>query len=177
MRKIQYTLCALALAVSAGANAAYDGKVTFDGELIDDTCTIATDSVDIKVPLPKMQTSLLAAAGDSAGATTFKINVENCPTAITKVAAHFDANANSGWDPATGNLTNAAATDPAKLVQVRLYNTDDNSQIAIGQAGHQFPVDTTTNKASMIYAGGYYATGKAEAGKVSAWVQYVVDYQ
>lgn len=179
MRKLQYTLCALTVAMAANASAAYDGKVTFGGELIDDTCKIDTDSQDIQVNLPRMNTNLLDKDGEMAGTKTFKINVSECPTSITKVAAHFDANANSGWDPKTGNLKNAAPATPtpADKVQVRLYNTDDNSQIAIGSTGHQYNVDTATNKASMVYAGGYYSTGKATAGPVNAWVQYVVDYQ
>lgn len=178
MNKIKCAICTLALVVSAGAQASTDGKVTFSGALLAETCSVVESSKDITVPLPKIAIQRLVKDGDQAGSTTFNIQVENCPEGFTKVAAHFEAIVNEGFDPATGNLINSAPAEPipAKNVQVRLYNTDDSKPIAMGQTGHFFPIDATTHKSTMTYAGGYYATGATEAGPVRAQVQYVLAY-
>ncbi|PKH20864.1 F17 fimbrial protein [Enterobacterales bacterium CwR94] len=177
MRKIQYTLCALALAVSAGANA-FDGTVNFDGELVTNTCKIQAGDENIDVTLPKINISALDAADKVAGTTPFSIHVEDCPAGVTQVGAHFEANGSTGWDPTTGNLTNAATgtPTPATNVQVRLFNQANNTQIPIGTAGTRFPVDATTKKATLTYVGGYYSTAATTAGPVKASVNYTLEY-
>ncbi|MGQ8776519.1 fimbrial protein [Serratia sp. NA_112.1] len=176
MRKFKFGICAVALTFCATANASTDGKVTFNGELVAETCSIKAGSEDITVTLPKVAIQRLAAGGQEAGSKTFNIEVEKCPTGVTKVAAHFEAISNTGFDPATGNLTNTvrASESPATNVQVRLYNSDDNSQIPVGSTGH--PFDIVNNTAKMVYSGGYYSTAATTAGKVTAQVQYVLAY-
>ncbi|ANS44534.1 fimbrial protein [Serratia inhibens] len=174
MRKIKFGICAIVITVCAAANADTDGKVTFNGELVAETCSIKAGSEDITVTLPKVAIQRLAAGGQEAGSKTFNIEVEECPEGVTKVAAHFEAIANTGFDPATGNLTNTVEDSPATNVQVRLYNSDDNSQIPVGSTGHPFNI--VNNAATMVYSGGYYSTAATTAGKVTAQVQYVLAY-
>ncbi|WON77479.1 fimbrial protein [Serratia sp. UGAL515B_01] len=176
MFKIQHVVCALAMAVSVGANAVSSGTVTFNGELVADTCTISSDSINKIVQLPKIPTQDLNVSGAQAGSREFQLNVEACPASITQVAAHFNAIGGSAFDPTTGNLVNAStSTAPAaaKEVQVRLYNAD-GSQIRVGSTGKFF--DVVDEKASMTYVGGYYATGVTTPGPVTSVASYTLAY-
>lgn len=182
MSKMKIAVCAMALVISsAGASAADivgQGTVTFNGKLIDETCTIDDTSKDIIVTLPTLSTKTLSAAGNEAGSTAFDIKVKDCPAAITKVAAHFEV-LNSEYDSSTGNLINQLEVDDpdtsATKAQVRLYNTD-STQIRIGSTGAAFPVDATAHTATMEYLGGYYATAQTTAGNVKAQVTYTLAY-
>lgn len=179
MSTFKMTLCALAMAtVSTSALAATQGTVTFNGELITSTCEISADSVDRQVQLPTVAIQTLAKSGDTAGSKGFDLNVENCPTGITQVAAHFEAVGSSGVDSATGNLTNQYAGDAntpaAGNVQVRLYNSDEK-QLKLGETGAPATVDAN-GAATMRYYGGYYATGATSVGKVYAKAAYTIAY-
>ncbi|KLG05261.1 F17 fimbrial protein [Enterobacter cloacae subsp. cloacae] len=176
MTTFKMTLCALAMAtVSTSVLAATQGTVTFNGELIAETCEIAADSVDRQVQLPTISIQTLNAAGTTAGSKGFDLNVENCPTGITQVAAHFEAIGSTGADTATGNLTNqyAGAETAATNVQVRLYNSDEN-QLKLGETGA--PATVSDGKATMRYYGGYYATAATTAGLVYAQAAYTLAY-
>ncbi|WP_105652594.1 fimbrial protein [Cronobacter dublinensis] len=175
MRKINFAYCALALGLLSGyAQAASQGTVTFNGKLIAETCEIDTNDVDKTVTLPTLSTQTLAKAADVGGTTTFTIKAVNCPDAIKKVAAHFEALDSTGFNPVTGNLTNAAAIGAAKNVEVRLYNID-STVIPVGGTGKAFDVQTDKT-ATMSYVGGYYATAATEPGDVTAKVNYTLSY-
>ncbi|CNH99357.1 fimbrial protein [Yersinia pekkanenii] len=183
MRKVNLAVCALALSVaSATAFAGTDGTVTFNGKLINETCEVAAGSENIVVTLPTLSTQNLSAAGEEAGSTSFVIDVVNCPTEITSVAAHFEAINSTGANPVTGNLTNnAESATAAGKVEVRLYNISDASQILVGDTGSKFDVIPGADvdapgTVRMSYAGGYYATAATTAGDVTAQVQYVLAY-
>ncbi|WP_380182299.1 fimbrial protein [Kalamiella sp. sgz302252] len=181
MHNFKLTMCALALGLCSSLGYAADerttGTVEFNGELIDETCVI-DDSVlePIQVPLPKLSTKTLLKSGDEAGSTHFDIKVSGCPAEITKVAAHFEAISGSALDASTGNLINDAAdTEKAKNVEVRLYNADQK-QLILGSTGASFEVDGTTHEATLRYYGGYYATGATTSGKVHAKAKYTLSY-
>ena len=182
MSKMKVAVCAIALSLaSVSVNAADvvgQGTVTFNGKLIDETCVIEDGYKDIIVQLPTLSTKTLNAAGVEAGSKSFQIKVKDCPAAITQVAAHFEV-LNSEYDASTGNLINQLEVDDpdnsATKVQVRLFNTD-STQIRIGSTGKTFPVDSTTQAATMEYLGGYYATAQTTAGDVKAQVTYTLAY-
>ncbi|WP_444823369.1 fimbrial protein [Yersinia pseudotuberculosis] len=180
MRKLNLAVCAVALSViSATSYAATGGTVTFNGKLIAETCQVDTDSENITVTLPTLAIQSLAAAGDQDGSKDFEIKVLDCPATLTQVGAHFNAIDSSGVNPATGNLVNKAPTDAAGNVEVRLYNVDDSTQISVGDTGNMVDivrVGTAPGTATMMYAGGYYATDATTAGDVLAKVEYVLAY-
>ena len=181
MRNIKLTLCAMALAAaSTSALAVSQGTVTFNGLLTAETCEIEANSVNRQVQLPQVATATLNNAGE-AGSTRFELSVENCPTGISNVAAHFEAIGTTGSvDLATGNLTNQS-TDAAAAtnVQVRLYNPD-GTVLPVGSTGSSVPIDrptpTSNGTATMYYAGGYYTSGGATEGPVYAQVRYTLAY-
>ncbi|MTD38240.1 fimbrial protein [Erwinia sp. CPCC 100877] len=177
MRNVKLTLCAMALAAVSTSALAVDGPtqgtVTFNGELISDTCTIVSESVSREVQLPTVSIQTLNAKGLEAGSKGFDLNVENCPTGITQVAAHFEAIGSTGVNSETGNLKNLATTTPAGNVEVRLYNSDE-AQLKLGETGA--PAKVVDGKATMRYYGGYYSTDATTAGKVYAQAKYTLAY-
>ncbi|MDY1035610.1 fimbrial protein [Lelliottia sp. CFBP8978] len=182
MSKLKTTACAIALSMIsaytfAGDSAVTQGTVTFNGKLIAETCSIVSGDEEKQVTLPTLSVQSLVKAGDEAGTTRFSLTAEDCPATITQVAAHFEAINSTGFDATTQNLTNSATTNAAKNVEVRLYDTDASTQLPLGTTGSFFPVDSTTQKATMTYVGGYYATGATAAGDVTAQVQYTLAYK
>lgn len=182
MRKLNTSIAILSLAIAGHAFAVSNGDITFNGKIVDNTCSIVADDVNKVVTLPTVNKAALAKADDETGSTSFDIRVENCPTSgtskPTKVAVHFEANGSTGVDPTTGNLTNAAAAaNAAKNVQVRLYNYGKaDGFIKVGSTGDFFAIGTD-GKATTTYAGGYYATNAVEVGDVTAKVLYTLAYQ
>ncbi|ARJ42251.1 F17 fimbrial protein [Pantoea alhagi] len=183
MRNIKLTLCAMALAATSASalaegeatTAVTQGTVTFNGELISETCNIATDSRNREVQLPKISTQTLKIAGATAGSKGFDLNVTDCPQGISRVAAHFEAIGSSGVNSATGNLTNQynGTETKARNVEVRLYNSDEQP-LKLGETGQAFPVNS--GNATMRYYGGYYATDATTAGRVTAQAKYTLAY-
>ncbi|WP_312240104.1 fimbrial protein [Pantoea sp.] len=182
MKKLRLVMCvaaALGVAAVSPANAdATDGKgtVTFNGKLINQSCVLEDNSVDITVTLPTMSTKSLDKPGAIAGSKLFNINVKDCPSAITKVAAYFEAMGTSGVNSSTNNLKNSATNDPATNVEVRLYDADE-THLPLGNAGKLQNVNATTKTASMTYYGGYYATGQTTAGNVYAQAKFTLSYE
>ncbi|MTD28142.1 fimbrial protein [Erwinia sorbitola] len=179
----KFKIYASVLALSMAASYAYaatpatpgvgQGQVQFNGKLIDETCEIESGSENIQVTLPTLSTKTLAVEGATAGSKSFDIKVIKCPAAITKVAAHFEAIGSSGGNSATGNLVNSATTGAAGLVEVRLYNSNEN-QLILGNSGD--PVAVKDQKATLRYYGGYYATGVTTPGLVTATALYTLSY-
>lgn len=152
------------------------GTVTFNGKLQNETCRVADDSKDIIVTLPTLATASLSVAGAEAGSQKFTINVDNCPPAMSQVAAHFEAIGSSGMNSATGNLKNSA--DPATAannVEVRLYDADAK-HLALGNSSAPQPVEPGTHTATLPFYGGYFATDATTAGEVIARAKFTLSY-
>ncbi|EHC4280972.1 F17A fimbrial adhesin [Escherichia coli] len=179
MRKIQFILGILA-AASSSATLAYDGTITFNGKVVDQTCSVTTGSKNLKVTLPTVSANSLDSSGKVVGLTPFTISLEGCNTAATgaqNVNAYFEPNANT--DYTTGNLTNTASSG-ASNVQIQLLNADGVKVIKLGQAAAAQNVDTVAiNDANVTlrYNAQYYATGVATAGDVTSTVNYTIAYQ
>ncbi|WP_089614389.1 F17A fimbrial adhesin [Escherichia coli] len=179
MRKIQFILGILA-AASSSATLAYDGTITFNGKVVDQTCSVTTGSKNLTVTLPTVSANSLDLSGKVVGLTPFTISLEGCNTAATgaqNVNAYFEPNANT--DYTTGNLTNTASSG-ASNVQIQLLNADGVKVIKLGQAAAAQNVDTVAiNDANVTlrYNAQYYATGVATAGDVTSTVNYTIAYQ
>ncbi|MBV6694014.1 fimbrial protein [Serratia quinivorans] len=187
MDKTKLLVISALLGTAASSAFAYDGTVTFNGQLTDTTCAVNAADADKTVTLPTVATTALTAEGQTAGFTPFTISVSNCPASVTKVRAHFESNAN--MDSNTGNLV-LTNTGGARNVQVQLQNTN-GSQIALGGTNATSaaveltdPVITATETvagntgrtAKMTYHAGYYATGATTAGAVTTLTNFTVAY-
>lgn len=175
---------ALAVLVSATgvqfANAA-DGTINFNGELRNQTCTIAVDGVRTPavatVTLPTISTGLLTTAGQVEGQTGFNIQLSNCVGTATTAAAFFNSGATV--DPVSGNLLNMTGT--ASNVQLQLVDQQGGAVIQAGNTNQKTKTTRNTidatGAANMPYTVQYFATGTTTPGTVVSSVTYNVDYQ
>lgn len=178
----------LGFGLVANANAV-DGSVTFDGKIVDQTCTVSAGKKDQTVKLPTVQSSSLATPNSTAGETPFTISLSGCKTkatsGISKVKAFFLPNA-TNVDENTHNLINIEKNAPAAHVQVQLLNKD-LSEIKVGENITAQNVNGTdindTGKADgavtaeLKYFARYYATEAVTAGKVTSKVEYNIVYE
>lgn len=168
-------LAVTALASQLASATPTTGTITFNGALVADTCLISSGSNDFSVTLPSTQTSVLTAAGQTAGDTPFSIVLTGCSPSVPVRA--FFSSASSGIDGTTGRLIN---TGLATNVQVQLLNSA-STPLALNGASAATQGDTlkTTNAtgaATLNYTARYYASGATGAGSVISSVMYEVVY-
>ncbi|AJO79750.1 MULTISPECIES: fimbrial protein [Pseudomonas] len=181
MNRQALVLAALVAASAAPFANAADGTINFNGELVNQTCTIAVDGVvtpaAATVTLPTVSTSLLTAAGQVAGRTGFNIQLSSCVGAATTTAAFFESGASV--DPVSGNLRNMTGT--ATNVQLQLVDAANGSAIQAGNTNQRTRTTRNTLDASgaanMPYAIQYVASGATNPGTVVSSVTYSIDYQ
>ncbi len=101
---------------------ASDGTVNFTGEILDQACEVDLSSQNQTVNLGKVFKSAFAGVGDTAAATSFQINLINCPTTVAGAAVKFDATAYPG-DDSVINLTQEASV--ATGVGIQLTDNED----------------------------------------------------
>lgn len=178
MKKLFLTTLVLATSVTAfAADNSKDGTVNFNGKLVDNTCTVNTNSQNLTVQLPTLPVRLLANANDTAGLTLFQLQLDNCNN--QKARAYFVPTPDK-VDLASGRLINTASGGAAENVQVQLLDKDTTTVInATGTGGNQASKLQTINDSNnkLTYYARYYATGKTTAGVVTAAVDYYVEYE
>ncbi|PRJ59258.1 fimbrial protein [Haemophilus influenzae] len=204
MKKL--TLAAGLLFSLGGISSAFgvaDGTITFNGRVVDQTCTVknGNNSGNFEVKLPTVNKTQLASVGAVAGLTRFNIELTGCKSAATGgtdgVRAYFLPNSQY-VDPNTHNLKNIAqttidGTTRAEHVQIQLTHADTSKVIAVGEnvdvQGHEndpynpwsnFKNDTgaTTATANLTYYAQYVAVdAPAEPGVVQSKVEYNIIYK
>ncbi|MBA4707805.1 fimbrial protein [Aquitalea aquatica] len=184
MKKLLTTAsAALLLAGIATQAQAYDGSITFTGNISAVTCTItaAGGTTTGSVTLPTVAASSLPAADKTAGSTQFSIALTNCTggaPAPTQAATWFEASSDV---TAAGRLKN---TGGATGVDVAIYNPNntDTNFIKIGQGNGSLgssgiAVPISGGNATMTYTARYYSTAAVVPGTVVAKVNYTIQYQ
>ncbi|CAM3936546.1 fimbrial protein [Klebsiella sp. 10982] len=169
--------------LSPVAAQAADGKVTFNGEVIDNTCTVKNK--DKTVTLPTVQRSALSSSGETAGVVPFTIDLTSC-TPGTDVSVYFEKDQNVSTE---GRLKNTlTGNGSAKNVDVELLNTQftsinlaetpaiDANGIVARPDVIPVAVAEKDGSASLPFYARYYATDAASAGKVAAYVNFTVVY-
>src|SRR5450830_368335 len=90
-RKTLFIAALVSAATAQFANAASDGSINFNGELVAQTCTIAVDGVVTPaiatVTLPTASTGNLVTPGEVAGQTGFNIQLSECVGTAKTAAA------------------------------------------------------------------------------------------
>lgn len=176
--KIFLAVCTYAI-TSTLVYAASSGTITFTGSVNSETCAavVNNSSADGTVSLPAVPTSALSAAGATAGATAFTINLTGCDPANTKTRAFFEA---GGQVNSAGRLNNSD-TAGATNVELELLDVDDNSSVIMAgdyasQSTSGTTIDASSTTGTLNYAVRYYATGAATAGAVASSVTYSIIY-
>lgn len=185
------TLFSAALAAAFGLVAmqasASDGKITFNGEVVDTTCTVsgggnATGTGNnITVNLPKVGVSALSAAGSTAGDTTFSLIIgANGQTACTngKTASMWvDISQSSAIDGSTKAMKNDTTT--GSTAQVRLLNGANFSAIDLLAGTNQPTAVIANNTATLPFVAQYLNGGAASSvtpGLVNTHLVFSMQY-
>ncbi|HBM3280052.1 TPA: type 1 fimbrial protein [Klebsiella oxytoca] len=181
---ISVYLYAVLSAATLSAQAASTGTITFNGELTDTTCEVDINGQgsDATVVLPTVSSSQLTAPGDTAGLTSFNMNVSGCIIGTqgghSKVAAFFQPG--NTVDLSTGRLKNvggSATNVDLRLVDASRYyipinvgNTDQVNDMAY--------VDVQADGTALVpYAVEYFSLGYTTSGTVSSSVVYNLQYK
>lgn len=146
--------------------------VKFQGSYNSVTCTIVGGQEKQTIRLPRISTSSLASAGQTAGSTAFTIPLR-CDGSIEAVRVYFERGATTN---ANGNLDVETPSDPASAqnVQVQLMN-GDGSPIQVGNAATMQTVNVDASTTTQVPFGAqYYATGATRAGSVRTYATFVI---
>ncbi|HHE9451552.1 TPA: fimbrial protein [Haemophilus influenzae 10810] len=162
---------------------AYDGRVTFEGEILSDgTCKIETDSKNRTVTLPTVGKANLRIAGQTAAPVPFSITLKECKIADAEKANLLFSGA------ATGQiyLSNATGSGKATNVGIQIVTADGTGtpiNVDGSQANSEKALDTGKEQNGTViqprfdYFAHYYATGAATAGDVEATATFQVQYK
>ncbi len=181
MKRKVIALATILSAAFAGSSMAYDGRITFTGKVVDQTCSVDTQSKNLAVILPTVSVATLNNVATTAGLTPFTIKLTGCSTdkdGAKNVKVYFEPSANT--DLTTHNLKNIATGTKANNVQVQLLNSDAATTIQLGtdvnsQNVQEVQIDNAD--VNLPYFAQYYATGSSTAGDVKATVHYTIAYE
>lgn len=162
---------------------AYDGRVTFEGEILSDgTCKIETDSQNRTVTLPTVGKANLRLAGQTAAPVPFSITLKECNAVDAEKSALLFSGATAGQS----YLPNATGSGKANNVGIQIVRADGiGTPIKVdgSQANSEKAPDTGKEQNGTViqprfdYFAHYYATGAATAGEVEATATFQVQYK
>lgn len=161
---------------------AYDGKVTFQGEILSDgTCKIETDSKNRTVTLPTVGKANLRIAGQTAAPVPFSITLKECNAAdAQKANLLFSV---SGATRGQIYLSNATGKGKATNVGIQIVKADGTGTPINVDGSQEKDPDTGKEQNGTViqprfdYFAHYYATGAATAGDVEATATFQVQYK
>lgn len=170
--KIKFLTMALITLGTANLTVAAE-TITFVGTIEANTCTVDVGgTASPTVTLPTVGIGDLNAAGDTAGATSFTVNLSGCSTIADDVAVRFAAH-----NPEGANLgVNASSTASNVAVQLLNGNAGGNPIVFSGGIGVSEQTTTSGGTATVPLTAQYYATGATTAGSVTAVADYEVVY-
>ncbi|MET2950084.1 fimbrial protein [Vibrio owensii] len=157
--------------------AASANTITFQGEVTDETCTVAVngESASPVVLLETVSKSQLTNNGDTAGGADFDISISGCTgdvAGVPNISTVFVGNQVTG----NGNLGN---TGSATNVEIQILDTSGSAIDLTGgfKGSNDLALAAGETSSTATYSAQYYATGAATAGTVNASLQYAVSYQ
>ncbi|WP_258173822.1 fimbrial protein [Haemophilus influenzae] len=188
-----------ALAINANAADVTKGTINFEGQIVEQTCTVADNNSNQTISLGKAPRNAFTGKKSTANPTRFFIHLQNCTLAgaagqntATKVKAGFSSVENV--DPTNEyTLKNKATSNIANGVHIQLFN--ENGTKAISPMKYSTKVETATVKHSLeddadfkeiaqnatpdlIYIAKFYATSdNVGSGDVKSSVDFELVYE
>lgn len=153
--------------------AAYDGVLTFKGEITNTTCKISVNGngSTTEIIFPPISVTALPAVGSVANAQPIVMQLSECQNATTNARALFES---VSADPVTGNLVNIGT---ARNVQVQLLDQDRQKILVNDPSQNQGPsFKIKDNAATLKYFAQYFAVDKVVGGNVYSQVNYSISY-
>jgi len=122
--------------LSTSAMAATDGKVNFEGNVVDTPCVVASKSVNQTVTLNNVKSSSFTAVGNTSAPVGFTISLEQCtPGTIKTATAAF-----SGLADAKDNtlVSVGTASGSATGIGIEILDAAKGTTVAMNGAGTDF---------------------------------------
>ncbi|KNC95589.1 fimbrial protein [Trabulsiella odontotermitis] len=155
------------------ANAA-DGTVIFNGEIIDQACTVDIGSNNtMTVDLGRVARTSFQNTGDESSSTKFTIRLINCPASVSAAQVKFDG-AN---DPMNTDLLAITQTGmQANGVAIKLM-TADKAQLGLNQVNsYAYPLSPTMDNNLDFYAAYKSTQASVVAGPANAVANFTINY-
>jgi len=154
--------------------AAFDGKITFTGEIADLVCSVSPASQDQTVPLGKVALSQLnGAAGKVATPAYFTIDLLDCGATAKGAKVKFD-----GTTDAVKNeflRVGIGELSPATGVAIELGDSSANT-VPVGSYSGEYKLAPGPNP--LKFQARYVSTGdKVTVGAANAVAQFTIQYQ
>ncbi|MFP3678390.1 fimbrial protein [Pseudomonas sp. URMO17WK12:I12] len=167
------SLCALLGVLGfSSVQAASDGVINFDGEIIAGGCDVAPGSDAQTVNMGIMSVKSFKGAGSTVGSAQFNIELANCHPSLTSVGLVFDG-ISSADDDAILALQGA---NSAQGVGIALYEIDGTTLIPLRMQGRANILNGESGT-TLRYVAKYKATSETvTAGKASAVVNFTLVY-
>ncbi len=174
MKKNVIAMAIAATAVLSTANAfAAAGQVNFTGEIIDAGCdVINTVSNPLQVNLGQVARSELLNTGDTAAATSFDIQLTNCPVTVSTASIKFDGTALNG-DNSLLQLTQEAGVATGVGIQL----SDTNGVLPLFQPSAAYTLQSGASMNNLPFVARYKSvTSDVTAGPANSVANFSVIY-
>ncbi|MDK9604844.1 fimbrial protein [Lelliottia wanjuensis] len=157
----------------AATACAHDGTVNIDGTILNNTCTISSESKNITVPMGMVASKQFYKAGDTTNPIQFSINLENCGSAVSGVDVTFTG----ATDTANKDLL-AIDTGTGNATGLGIALLDQNKTlIPISEPSKQYALTPDAKSVSLVFFAQYTATGaKVSAGVANATATFTLNY-
>lgn len=134
------------------------GVVHFTGKITDASCNVTADTADQTVELGTWAASYFASQKETTR-TPFQISVNGCPDSVASVAVLFDGTKDSNDSTLLGlNSTKDTDGNTATGVAVKLYESDRNTQINIGDVSKSVDLAAGEDSKTLNFYANYDAT-------------------
>lgn len=157
--------------LSQGAFAA-DGTINFEGEIVSTTCSVSPKSQNMTVPLGKVRSSVLSAAGSTSTPSKFTIDLLDCDASKAKVTFSGPPDA---ADPTLLRLAGGlVGTTQATNVAVEIGDST-GKKIGLTAQSDEYAILAGAN--SLQFQAKYVSVkGGATPGIANATAQFTIAY-
>ncbi|WP_258130561.1 fimbrial protein [Achromobacter anxifer] len=170
----KFALLATAAAVSQAA-LAEDGRVQFNGEIVDAPCSVSPGATNLVVPLGKVsRASMDGAAGKHSTPAQFEIQLTDCSASAKGASITFSGTPDSVSSDVLAIANSGGLTASASGVAVELRDTT-RAKIALGSPSPKYVLGVGTN--NLKFEAAYVSTGATVTpGPANATAQFTVNY-
>ncbi|CUR53755.1 Fimbrial domain-containing protein [Serratia symbiotica] len=152
---------------------AEDGKINFQGSIIDSACIISTSSINQTIILGSVSIKEFTNIGSTASYAPFNIILTNCPDSITSAKIYF----NGITHPDNNTILKLHPDQEANNIGIAIYDKNNKMQIPINTSITKeislLPSITNT----LEFVAKYFATNiPVTTGKANSNVSFTITY-
>lgn len=169
-----YSFCFLGLMLGGGhVYASSSGVINFTGEIIAGGCDVVSGGESLSVDLGRMSVdSFGGAAGVTAGAAAFRIELINCHAELTGVAVVFDGTPHAE----DSSILALQGVDSATGVGVAIYEADGSTLVPLHSPSLKKGMDGES-EVTLQYVAKYRSTSaEVVGGEANAVANFTVVY-